>query len=296
MKCGAANGPVAPVTLSGDGPIDRTVTAIPASNPKQAVVEQVHYPEMSPREEIMPPVAPIIPTSRSAPPADPVPVAPPVVEAKPKRQEEPPVVVALRCLLSKRPSEAVATLEQYDKTNQELLLYLLALVARLTEGSLQKAQPSEMARLVSQLESMTNTLRPHAALTIEKLCFCRQIKSFGVYQPLIDHEFRPGELVQVYAELQNFTDEPRGDVHSVRLVSRLEIREFNGSRVWRLDPDPAPDVSQSRRHDLFNKYLFQMPAAISPGLYILAVRVTDVPTGRTVERTLDFRVMPTRGF
>ena len=51
-----------------------------------------------------------------------------------------------------------------------------------------------------------------AALDIEKICFCREIKTFGVYDPWPeDHAFqagvedRPGELVQVYVELRNFT-------------------------------------------------------------------------------------------
>jgi hypothetical protein len=273
-----------------------SLPAVKAASPNDKQVEQVRYPSVPAGEDLVPPVAALGGPTRPAIPADPVPIAVPVVEAKPKPVEDAPVIMALRCLLNKRPAEAVAWVERYDKPSQELLLFLLPLAARLTEGGLQKADPAEVAHVVDQLEIATNELRPRAALTIEKMCFCWHIKEFGVYRPLpSDPEFRPGELVQIYAELQNFTDEPHGNLHRVRLASTLEIREFNGSKVWRRDyHDRDTDVSQSRRHDLIGNYTFQVPR-IPPGLYILSLEVTDVPTRRTVEKTLDFRVVPARG-
>jgi hypothetical protein len=76
----------------------------------------------------------------------------------------------------------------------------------------------------------------------------------------------------------------------------MEIREFDGRIVWHLgfDDREHPDLSQTQRHDFFNNYSFHVPR-IPPGLYTLWLQVMDVPTGRSAEHTLDFRVVPARG-
>src|SRR5262245_58118278 len=106
---------------------------------------------------------------------------------KPQKPEE-PLVAALRCFLEKRPDEAPEHLKDYDKANQEMLKALLPLAVRLTEGSLDGAQPQEMAALADQLHGLSLPLRRRATLRIAKMCFCREIQRFGRYEPLSSDE------------------------------------------------------------------------------------------------------------
>jgi hypothetical protein len=209
--------------------------------------------------------------------------------------EEPPLVAALRCYLEKRPAEALAWLQRYDKGNQDLLLTLLPLVARLTEGSLQRADPREVGAFVSQLDGAATSLRPHAALKINKIHFCKWINRFGMYWEFEEgHNFRPGDRIDVYLELENFSAVAYGKGYRVSLSSEGEIRRFSREPIWPLHFKDDPQLSRSRLHDFFYRYTFILPP-LPPGSYTLWLRLTDVPTKRTVERTLDFHVAPARG-
>jgi hypothetical protein len=223
-------------------------------------------------------------------------------EIKPMPVEDPPLVAALRCYLNKKPAEAVIWLERYDRLNQDLLFCLLPLIARLSEQGLQKSDRRDLANVVAQLERLTNLLRPAAQLTIDKMCFCDQIDRYGVYHALDeDHAFQPGEVVQVYVELQNYSSftMKEKDVdyrYCIQLASRMEIRDFNGQIAWCKDLKDADrrDESLTPRRDFFINYPLQVPR-LPPGPYTLWLIVTDVPTKRKTEHTLDFRIITARG-
>jgi hypothetical protein len=216
------------------------------------------------------------------------------------KAEEPALLVALRSYLNQRPEQAAVVLERYPEPNRELLLGLLPLAVRLAEGSLRQAGPHEVAVLLEQLRSLVTPLRALAGLSIEKMCFCKQIKNYGVYEPLPeDHPFRPGEYIQLYAELRNFSSEWCEPFYVTRLTSEVEIRDYEGHTVLRqgFKDQERPDRSQTLRHDYFNNYHFCIPASIPPGRYTLWLHVTDVPTKRTAKRSLDLRItsLPTKG-
>ncbi len=215
-----------------------------------------------------------------------------------ERQAEPSLVRALRCYLDKRPAEAIACLKDCDKLSQELLLCVLPMAARLGEGNIDHASPEEVAVMVEQLGGVEDRLRPRASLAIERMCFCRRIESFGVYEPLPDEPaYRPGQWALVYIELRNFTCERRegSGPFATRLVCSAEIRDRSGRRVWPEGPGrlvfnrKGPDESRSAWHDYFDNCSLRMPM-LAPGAYSLWIEVQDAPTGRKAEHAIDFRV------
>jgi hypothetical protein len=247
-----------------------------------------------------------------------------IVSAAPARAEA-PLLAALRCLQEKRsPDEVLALLEPYDPADREVLRDLLRLAVRLGDRDAGRSTPAEMTVAVDQLESLTRSLRPRAALVLEKLCFCRprSVDNFGVYEPLEDgHAFRaaapgrPGERVQVYAEVRNFTSRPVGDHFETILKGTLEIHEKSISfprneeakanvvvpsrPVVIFDLAPCTDRSRSPRQDFFVNLHFDVPARLLPGAYTLCVQVKDVTPSadsgkrpaRVARRSLDFRVV-----
>lgn len=215
-----------------------------------------------------------------------------------KPEAESPILAAFRCYLDRRPADAIALLSGYDKTNQDWLLCLLPLAARMTEGSLDRVNAKEAAVLLDQLNGLAEPLRARAPLFIDRICFCKTIESFGNYEPLPkDHSFRAGELVHVYVELRNFTnvkiERGSNDVLFVpNLDSKIEISNFGGELMFtdavRRGP---PERTSSPRHDYFDGYQFSLPPKLKPGSYTLRIVVTDVPTQRTNSKTLDFHVV-----
>lgn len=218
-----------------------------------------------------------------------------VPETPVAKKDELPLLAAMRCVLEKHPEEAVACLKGYDKANQDLLLGLLAILACWSEKSVEKSDPRELAQLVDHLNGLLLPLPSWVPLVIDQMCFCRRIEKYGVYEPLPEeHEFRPGELVQIYVELRNFAMERRDRFYLPHLASSLEIHDYKGHIVWREDrPENLnrPDLSRSLRHDLFLNCRFCVPP-IPQGSYTLWLQVADVSQKkhRTVKRSLDFRV------
>jgi hypothetical protein len=219
-----------------------------------------------------------------------------------------PVLLALRCLLEKRPPEdAVRALEHYDKPSQEALLLLLPWVARFAEGGLNQAKPKDIAIFLDQLEELARRLRPRADLTLGKVCFCRDVRGFGMIDALpADHAFlagnggRFGEPIVLYVEVGNTASRPVGARFETRIAGGLEILDAQGKRCWGQLFAAEPNISVSPRHDYFIIFRLAVPADLPPGHYTLVVQLTDqtwhgsskeTPRHRTVEQKRGFDVV-----
>ena len=164
------------------------------------------------------------------------------------------------------------------------------------QRTLAEADPNDLAGLVEQVQDLLKPLRAKASVRIDKLCLCRPVQKaarYGLYEPLEDnHGFHAGETVEVYLEPRNFACEPRdgGTSYRTQLAVSLELRDARGGLVWRKDYGPQADLSRTPRLDYFVVHGFRVPDTLPPGAYALWVKVTDVPTGRTAQRSTDFRV------
>jgi hypothetical protein len=208
-------------------------------------------------------------------------------------------------VLERRPSAALDLLQRYDPPSREVLLALLQLAAPLGEGGLERASPQETAALLDRLGGLQVALRRRAPLVIEKMCFCREIRNFGKYDPLpADYAFqtgsdgRPGERVQVYVEVRNFGCRPRGNAYETALQGRVEIHDFRGEVVWAKDFPYDPDRSATPRQDYYLAFIFNVPPRLPPDsactLWVYVKDVGEDGVRRVARRSLDFRVRPPR--
>ena len=251
-----------------------------APSPPSLVLPQVVPPPPA-REAYVPPPPPpppdLVQPVQLSPPA-PLPALPAARAPRPADADEPPPVLAVRCFLENHRLEA---LEWWNKFKDE--------------------RPQEALALYEQLDQATAGLRPRAPLAVEKMCYCRRISNYGLYDPLPDdHGFlagvdrRHGELVQLYVEVRNFVNRRNGSFYETSLGSRLEIRDGQGGLVARMDFPAQPDRSLSPRQDYFIHYQFHVPAMMEPGDYTLSIALHDdnAPGDKTklARRSLPFRV------
>ena len=214
------------------------------------------------------------------------------------RPVDPPLVALLRNFFENRPAEVESLLRRYDRKSQELIMSMLPLWDIVNKGGIEKASPKEVAMVVAETERISAALAPHAKLEIDKLCFCSVVQDFGFYTPLEDdHPFRQGEKMHVYAEVRNFLSERRGSIYGIHVSGSIEIHGPDGSHVMTITipRDSEPDLRQSPRHDFKKDYQIRLgdktTKLLVPGIYKLSLHLVDVPTGRKVTRTLDFRVV-----
>jgi hypothetical protein len=312
----------------GSGSLEREVIK-PDPDPPTATPPANPYHPQQPTPKLGPPQLDpgLKQINYSGPPDDPdavqvptvgnlEPTKPPQLHATPERHafvgpppppEKPdePLVAAVRAFLAKRPEVARQFIAEYDEANQEMLIRLLPVLAQLTEGSLAQAKPEEITTWVEQFDALSGTLRPRAALAIEKMRFCRLIKRYGVYEPFADeHAFRAGqngqagEWVQLYVEVVNFSSRPLERVFETQLTCRAEIRDQQGELEWMQDLQRDPDRSQSPRHDYFMNCNFRVPPHIRAGEHVLVIEIRDVtahagkdvPAHRIARRKIPFRV------
>jgi hypothetical protein len=273
----AVSGPVKEEsTLPAEEPPKPATPAAPAAEVKQP--EESSRPGLLSRDLI-----------RDIAPASPAPAPKP----------DSPLLAALRCYCEDRPREAQEPLKAFTPAQREVLASLLPLLARLTEAGTQSGR----GVVLETLERVTQSLRTQAGLAMEKLCFCRSVERFGVFDPLpAAHVFqpggdRPGDMVQLYIELKNFLCLPSAGEYETALACTLIIRDGQNHVVFRQDRDPQFERSRSLRRDCFLRCHFYVPR-IPAGDYTLCIVVKDVtgqsgmhvPANRVARGSLDFRV------
>jgi hypothetical protein len=204
-------------------------------------------------------------------------------------------------MLEGRANAASDVLQPFDPASRELLLALLQLAVPIGEGGLERTSPQQSLALLEQLNRVQAVLRRRAPLSIDKMCFCREVRDFGKYYPLPpDYAFQigsdglPGELVQVYVEVRNVICRPHGAAFETALKGHVEIHDFRGKCVWQHDFDNRPDRSRTPLQDNYVEFHFNVPAGLTAdSAYTLWVYVKDVEEEGIVKvarRSLDFRV------
>ena len=207
--------------------------------------------------------------------------------------EESPIVDAVKSSVEKRPDGIRDALNSLDPARREILMTLIPLAVRVGEGGLASTDPHDVAVVVDQLQGLLWALRPRAALVMDKFCFCQRIEKFGKFKPLpAKPSFRPGEMVEVYAEFRNISSQPhrteQGDFRT-QLRGKLEIRNSAGGVLLTKECNGL-DETLTPQHDYFQHYRLRIPDA-RPGSYVLNLEAEDVPTGRKVKQKLEFQVI-----
>jgi hypothetical protein len=278
----------------------------PAAPPQTDPLTQTAAAEQTPvQPDLLPPPRPATPLADPRPEPIAEPPAPPAKFPEPAPIPETPLVKLVRCYLEHQAPEARKTVQQFPKANQDALLRLVPVLVQLTEADLQEMRPSEITALTERLDAVVELLRPRAELVISKLSLIRprpdRPVAFGVYEPL-DDNVQPGQPVYVYVELRNFTNVKESangqDTYQLDLKGEVEILDNQHTnrrllKTIRADFEPSGG-SRSPRHDFFDVLWFPMPNDLMPGSYTLRLHVTDGPTRRHAQRSLDFRVVSSR--
>jgi hypothetical protein len=247
------------------------------------------------------PTPPNTVTQKPNPPAGPAkPVEPPVRTANgaepgtlPILQvTEAPLLAAVRAYVEGRPEKAIEIIRTLDKQNQDFVLAVLPILARGASADLTN-DPATVAALVDQLHAAAARLEPRAALRIEKVAFCDDVKGFGRFVPHPGNSpYRPNAQAQLYLEVRNLGSPPAGDEFVTHVHATVEVRDAYGKLVEQIDPDDwrrrVPVVKFEKRlashsplHDFHVLYVFSAPPA--PGVYTVTVELRDASGRRTVK-------------
>jgi hypothetical protein len=217
-------------------------------------------------------------------------VDPPV----PKQLPEPLLLDAFRAYAEGNPQKAIELLEPLDKTNQELILALLPVLARCSDMDI-ATDPSAAAILADQLRSAASRIEPRAALKLETVTLCGTVDRFGEYDPWPKGKpYFPNQKAHLYIEVRNVVSQatvgPSGETYLTHAKATVEIRDSDKRLVDQpTRGGPVPVIQTERMlftrtpvHDYHLIYDFNMPAV--PGVYSITVKIQD-PAGKRSVKT-----------
>ena len=202
------------------------------------------------------------------------------------------VYLRLLHLMSDNPARAATVIENAEGTEQEFWRDLVWGVFEYLHQSPEHTRSNRAARTIASLRKAMQHLRADADLEVRNLEFCRKIRSYGNYDTITRDErtgrvqFRPGERILMYAEVENFqTERTRDGHHKTRLRSTVELyyapddgqREF----VKRFTFQPTEDVCRQYRRDYFHSYIIPLPNDLKLGNYLLKLTVEDIVSDRS---------------
>lgn len=127
-------------------------------------------------------------------------------------------------------------------------------------------------------------------LTVKNLSFCTEVVSYGVYKRFENHEFKPGQQLLVYAEVENFKSEESAEGFHTSLQSSYQILDSQGRRVAHDDFALTEEHCQNRRRDYFVRYFLTLPAMIYDGRYTLELTIEDTLGRKIGQSTIEFSI------
>jgi hypothetical protein len=209
----------------------------------------------------------------------------------------------VRAYVDDRPEDAIHQINQLHQPNQDLMLQLIPVLVRLSQIDFSKTEPRELAVLRTPLEDAAGTLALRGSLDLGPVCFCKDVKEFGRYDPYPDRQsFSPGTPLTLYAEVRNVRREPvtnptHGEGYETKLAVEVRVVNEVGTLVPLMDrsgqlvptlQDMKRDVTRSPVRD--SAVVFRFPAPNKPGSYGVRFEVREPASGRSVSRTITLRV------
>jgi hypothetical protein len=173
-----------------------------------------------------------------------------------------------------------------------------AVIAQPAEAPLQ-ATPATMPTAAAAAPIGAEAAPPSApepaaeppALAIQNACFASRVRAWSVVDRFEAAEFRPGQDVIVYFELDQLASRSDEQGHTTRIETVLRLVDSDGRRLHEWSFEPLEETCGGRRRDYFARYLIAIPAGIPAGQCRLDIAATDAIGGRTAHTALPLQVV-----
>ncbi len=125
---------------------------------------------------------------------------------------------------------------------------------------------------------------------VRNLAFCKEVTSFGVYKKFPKYEFKAGDEVLLYSEIENLKAESTDRGFHTSVKSSYQILDSRGERVAEQEFPVSDDFCGNPRRDFFIPYFIWFPKHINDGTYMLQLTVEDVQTKKIAQSSIQFTV------
>jgi len=126
----------------------------------------------------------------------------------------------------------------------------------------------------SHLQTANLSLQNLCPVRIRKVNFINQCDGFGVYEAA-PNEFRRGEPIFIYAEIDNLTCRESEGGYLTQVNSSYEITDVFDNKIASGEFSKTGKLTQSRIRDIFLLWRVDLPENIMPGKYFINLSVVD---------------------
>jgi hypothetical protein len=128
-------------------------------------------------------------------------------------------------------------------------------------------------------------------LSIHNACFASRVQAWGILDRFTTPEFRRGQELIVYFELENLTASETAGGHTTCIDTALSLVAADGRRLHAWTFEPIAETCPSRRRDYFARYVLRIPEEATAGDCHVEVAVTDTLAGETVTTSLPLSIV-----
>jgi len=203
------------------------------------------------------------------------------------------VYLRMLYLISEQPQLAQQAVPGLTPSEQEFWTELFWAISNYFDAQSVPDAGDRATLTVAQLAAAERQLQHTARLELRNVSFCYKILSFGSFDRYERDEFRAGQPVLLYAEVNNFESQPTTTgFYKTRLRSHIEIRRggAQGEIVEQNEFPATEDLCRNLRRDYFHSYKIDLPQHLTAGPYTLVLGVEDELGGKVAIQSIDFLI------
>jgi hypothetical protein len=203
------------------------------------------------------------------------------------------VYLRMLYLIAEQPQLAQQAVPGISPAEQEFWTELFWAMSNYFDAQTVPDAADRAALTVSQMSAAQRHLQHAARMELRNVSFCYKINSFGSFDRYERDEFRAGQPVLLYAEVNNFESQPTTTgLYKTRLRSHIEVRRGNaqGDIVEQNDFPATEDLCRNLRSDYFHSYKIDLPQHLTPGPYTLVLAVEDELGGKVAIQSINFLI------
>lgn len=198
-------------------------------------------------------------------------------------------------LMAGRSAESMRAIESLPEKEQEFWQSMMLAMEAYRGHSDSVDRTAQLTETLDYVRTASRQLQPLSRMKIRRMNFCNGIEGFGSINVFPGSDFNAGQPLLLYAEIENYKSELTDDAqYRSEFAAMIEfIRDGEtepiASRTIRL-PE-IQDRCAAERTDYFQSYELTIPS-LSPGRYILRLRVRDQLSLQTATSDLPFDIRP----
>jgi hypothetical protein len=194
-------------------------------------------------------------------------------------------------IASRRQADAARGVDEFSPAEKEFWKHQLYGLAVFLDDEGAPIADRRARLALRELQQGMHHLAAASGLDVRNLAFCPQVFSFGNYVEFTPAEFRPGQEVLLYAEIDHFAVEPKPHGFETELQGSYQIFDAAGRRVAEHTFPPEKELCRNRRRDYFIPFRMYLPKRMDPGPYTLQLTIEDLKGRKFGQSSIRFGVV-----